>query len=222
MGKLKTKIENLGLSYNKEISILVFINFLIIAAGAAVIYFSFSLIAILAIVLVLMIFNYLFLSRYTKLVKKQKEDSLDDFVKIITYLEIFISNGCNVYGAIKKAIPFASSWNKFHLEKLVSEIDNDKSIKPFIDFAANYEGSVVENVMISIYQMIDDGENSERLLQFKFVFDRFYETHIDNKVSKKTKSLDSLNVLPLLGAGIVMIMVVVGVISIIGDLINVL
>ena len=84
MGKLKTKIENLGLSYNKEISILVFINFLIVAAGAAVIYFSFSLIAILAIVLVLMIFNYLFLSRYTKLVKKQKEDSLDDFVKIIT------------------------------------------------------------------------------------------------------------------------------------------
>lgn len=222
MNKFKTKIENLGLSFKKEMSMLVAINVLIVGIAAAVIYFYFSLIVIMVIFSILVLFNYLYLSRYQKLLKKQKEDNLDDFVKIITYLEIFISNGSNVYGAFKKAIPFASSWNRFHLEKLVSEIDNDKSIKPFIDFAANYEGTIIENVMISIYQMIDDGENSERLLQFKFVFDRFSQTHIDNKVSKKAKSLDTLNTLPLVGAGITMVMVVVGVVSIIGDLINVL
>lgn len=222
MNKLKTKIENLGLYYNKEISILVVANLLIIVPAVAIYYFTQSLIAVIGAGFVLVVFNYFFLSRYQKLLRKQKEDSLDDFVKIITYLEIFISNGSNVYSALKKAIPFAASKNKFHLERLVAEIDNDKTIKPFIDFAANYEGAIIENVMISIYQMIDDGENSERLLQFKFVFDRFHQTHIDNKVSKKTKSLDTLNTLPLLGAGIVMIMVVVGVISIIGDLINVL
>lgn len=222
MSNLKTKIDSLGLSYKKEISKLVFLNIGFLLVLGTILYLYANLLLIAGLSSVLLLANYIFLSRYQRLIRKEKENNRDEFIKIIAYLEIFISNGSNVYGALLKTITYASSWTKFHLEKLIFEIDRDKSVKPFIDFAANYEGSVIENVMISIYQMIDDGENSDRLLQFKFVFDRFHEAHLTLKIAKNIKAYDSLNSLPLVGAGFVTFIVTFGIISIIGDLINVI
>ncbi|NLB49512.1 MAG: hypothetical protein GX807_01665 [Erysipelotrichia bacterium] len=222
MNNLKLKIESLGLSYNKEILKLVFLNLGFLVLLGLGFYFYRNVLIISTLGAVLILINYLFLTRYQRMIKKEKENNLDEFIKIIAYLEIFISNGSNIYSALNKTIVYASPWTKYNLEKLLAEIDRDKSDKPFIDFAKNYEGSIIENVMISIYQMIDDGENSDRLLQFKFVFDRFHEMHLNQKITKKIKAYDNLNSLPLIGAGFVTFLVTFGIISIIGDLLNVI
>ncbi|MFA7385004.1 MAG: hypothetical protein WCZ24_02255, partial [Bacilli bacterium] len=102
MNNLKLKIESLGLSYNKEILKLVFLNlgFLVLLGFGFYFYRNVLVIATLGAVLVLI--NYLFLTRYQRMIKKEKENNLDEFIKIIAYLEIFISNGSNIYSALNK------------------------------------------------------------------------------------------------------------------------
>jgi hypothetical protein len=222
MDKIKNRIIGLGLSYKNEILKLVSINIAAIIILLGVIIFYFNILLVGSIALLTLLSDYLFLNRYKKLEKINKEKEIEEFINIITYLEIFMSNGLNVYGALNKTSEYASSITKRYLGKLLNDIDEDKSISPFISFAKNYSLRIIENVMISIYQMVDIGENSEQLLQFKFVFERFKDGHEESKMNKKQKNLDMLNSLPLVGAGIITIMVLFGVISIIGGIINVI
>ena len=91
-----------------------------------------------------------------------------------------------------------------------------------MDFAKKFNNTVIENVMISIYQMIDEGENIQSLSQFSLLFNEFAKTNEDSLFDKKVKSMDTMNTFPLIGAAAITIILTFGIFSIIGDLINVI
>mgnify|MGYP003297993930 FL=1 len=105
---------------------------------------------------------------------------------------------------------------------LLKNIDEDKSVQPFVDFARLFNNTIIENVMISIYQMIDEGENVHSVSQFSLLFNEFAKNNEENAFDKKVKSLESLNTFPLIGAAAITIILTFGIFSIIGDLINVI
>ena len=101
-------------------------------------------------------------------------------------------------------------------------IDQDKTIAPYINFSKNFKTPIVSNVMMNIFQMVNQGEDVKKLEQFDLLFIRFFENHQELETIKTKKSMDNLSIFPLIGAGIITIMLIVGVVIIMEDMINVL
>ena len=74
--------------------------------------------------------------------------------------------------------------------------------------------------MISIYQMIDDGEQSNYLNQFELIFDKFSEVMNEQNLKNKDKNMGTLSAAPLVGSCFLIITITVGIVSVLGEVIN--
>ena len=219
---LKSRIEALGLNYNKEIAIMAII-FILFALGGFAIYFFLkeTMIGIIVMVLGLAVDAY-YLTRYSALEKNMEKEHIEELVSLLSYFEIYISNKNNVYNSFKMLLPYCSVFMDDAINELLNHIDQDKTVGPYIRFATKFNSSVVESLMLSIYQMVDNGENINQFSEFDLHFSNIRSKHQDDLIDSKKKSLDSLNVYPLIGAGLITITLSLSIISIIGDYVNVI
>ena len=111
---------------------------------------------------------------------------------------------------------------KEKIETLLSEIDEDKTVQPFVNFARNFQQLSSHSLMLSIYQMIDQGENSEQLLQFNVIFDELSKNRNKEMVNQQDRALSNMSTFPLIGAGMITITLTISILTILGDLINVI
>lgn len=219
---LKAKIEYCGLSYKTEITKFLVITFLSIFVDILLFFLLNNFQTIVFLCLFELVITYLFLSSYTSKVKSIDEDRENEFVTAISYFEIFVTNKNNVYQSFNKIIPYCSEWMKESISKFLKEIDEDKTVQPFVNFANNFKIKVATNIMLSIYTMVDQGESFEQINQFQIVFEQFQKSKQIENLEKKKRSLSILASLPFVGAAGITIVLVIAVISIIGDLINVI
>ena len=70
--------------------------------------------------------------------------------------------------------------------------------------------------------MIDEGESGNHMLQFSILFDQLSNSQHKARLDKKEKSLGGLSSFPLLGAGLITLLITFGIITIMGDMINVI
>ena len=218
--RLKQQMLELGLSPKQEFVILscVDISLTVISAFA---YIFFKQLLYLAIgVAILFIFDLLFLSRYSRQIMAKNSENLQEFATIFGYFRIFLHNGYSVYSGLKEIINFASDNLKRSLEKLINDIDKDKSVQPFVDFAHQFNEIIIEEMMISIYQLIDDGESSDYLNQFELIFDKFSDLLYQKYLRTKDSRLGLLSSAPLIGSCFLIIVLTLGIITIIGDLVS--
>ena len=108
------------------------------------------------------------------------------------------------------------------IQSLILEIDNDKSVKPFINFANKFQNKVASNVMMSIYQMVDEGENGLHMYQFQNLFQQLSKSQQLEMIDAKERSMSSISSFPLIGAGALTVLLTFGIISVMGEMINVL
>ena len=108
------------------------------------------------------------------------------------------------------------------IQSLITQIDNDKSVKPFINFANKFTNKIANNVMLSIYQMVDEGENNIHLLHFQSLFEELKRNQQKDLIDGKDRSMSSLSSLPLIGAGAITVLLTFGIIFLMGEMINVL
>ena len=173
-------------------------------------------------VMALAILNYLFFNSYISKKKEILKDRENELITIIGYFQFFISNSYNVYQAFKSLVPYSSPWMEEQILSLTNEIDNDKSIKPFMNFANKFTNKVAGNVMLSIYQMVDEGENNIHMLQFESLFQQLSRDLNEQRIDEKDRSMGSISSLPLIGAGAVTVLLTFGIISLMGEMISVL
>lgn len=217
-----TTLNYLGLSFKREIIILITINLLLIGVLVLLINFNVTNFMIFMYSILIPFINYFYLSRYKDLVRKMEEKHNTEFISLLSYFEIFISNHNNVYRSFEMLIPYSSDWMNEKLEKMLQEIDLDKSVNPYVRFAKNFSYLVIENVMVSIYQMTEQGENDYSLMQFDHVFSSLNDALMTNKIAVHEKNIDTLNAFPLISAGLITLILTLSIISILGDLTNVI
>ena len=75
-------------------------------------------------------------------------------------------------------------------------------------------------MMISIYQMIDDGSDSNYLVQFELIFDKFSELLHTKQLNNKDKSLANLTMTSLVGSAYLIITITLGVVTLLGEMLN--
>ena len=218
----KETIEFVGLSYKKELLKIVIANAVFII-GILLLYFLFDyLIYAIVAVIGLLAVDYLLISRYKdkkNLMLKKREDEL---IAIISYFEIYLQNKNNVYQSFNLLIPFCSPWMKDKIETFLREIDKDKTVQPFINFANNFKQLAGHSLMLSIYQMVDQGETTDQLKQFNVIYDELARNRNKEMIEQKERSLVNMSTFPLAGAGLITVTLTISILSLLGDLINVI
>lgn len=219
--KLKETIEFTGLSYSKEITKIALAN-VVSLLGAFSLYFFFkSVIYSLLAVIFLSVIDYVLLSRYGDMKKAILKSRENELIAILSYFDVYIRNNNNVYQCFNLLIPYCSNWMKGRIETLIKEIDKDKTVQPFVNFANNFTNIATQSLMLSIYQMVDQGESAEQLTHFKLLFDEISKNRNKEMVEQKDKSLSNMSTYPLIGAGLITISLTISILMIVGDLINV-
>ena len=218
--KLKQKMIYLGLSPKRELGILLLVDFVLLLSAALLYVFLKELLYSGISVGVMLIFDLVFLTRYSKSISAKNSENLRDFATIFGYFRVYIHNGFSVYSALKELVNFANEDLKKSIRILIKEIDEDKSVQPFIKFARQFKEIIIEEMMISIYQMIDDGETSDYLLQFEMIFDKFSDLLYDKSLKSKNAKLGTICSSALVGSCFLIIVLTLGIIGLIGDMIN--
>lgn len=220
--KLKELIEFIGLSYQKELLKIGLINIAILTTAILVFMFSKSLVYLGLITASLVVLDYYLLSRYSDLKKNVLKARENELITLISYFEVYIQNSNNVYQSFNLLIPYSSDWMKEKIETLLKEIDEDKSVQPFINFANNFTQLSTHSLMLSIYQMVDQGESYQQLLQFNSVFDTLAKNRHQELNDQKEKQLSNMSIFPLIGAGLITITLTISILLILGELIYVI
>ena len=220
MNKLKERLIRLNISFRKEL-----IRYIIISVVLIIIFTVVSLLTkiyylFIVMALVLLGFSYLYISRYKSIEDKRKQNDLLEFVNLFAFFRIYLKNGLNVYSALKEMINFANPNLKELFQKLIDEIDENKTVEPFIKFAKYFNNLLVEEMMVSVYQIIDDGSDSNHLIQFELIYDKFSETLQKERMNAKDKSLANITVSALVGSAYLITVITIGIISILGDMMN--
>lgn len=222
LNNLKKTIEFVGLSYKKEQIKIIIANVLCLVLFALVMIFYRTPMMIVVGLLLIVGVNYYIFSSYSLKKQRLNKQRADEFVNAISYFRIFISNRNNVYQSFNKLIEYSSDWMKDKLEIFLSAIDSDKSIKPFTDLADRFDLPIARNVLVSIYQMVEQGETSEQLNQFTILFEQMSKTLNDERKDRKLRSFDLVSYFPIIGAGLVTIALTFSMLSLVGDMINVI
>ena len=220
MQKLKSNMIALGLSPKDEFKKLLLIDFCLLIFSALVYSLTKSLTYSIMVLFSIFLVSIFYLSRYGTKIDQQKALDLEEFTNLFSYFKIYINNGYSVYSALKEIEQFANESLKKQLKTLIEEIDSDKSIEPFIKFSQNFNEVIVEEMMLTIYQMVDDGVNSQHLLQFELIYDKFSDLMYQKNIKRKDSKLGTLSSSSLVATCYLMIVLTVGIISVIGELIN--
>ena len=206
----------------KEIIKIAVANVLIIGAATTLTVFLKQVMIAFVGIIVMVIANYLIFNSYLDKKKAILDEREHEFIAIISYFQFFITNSYNVYQAFQSLIAYASPWMEEQIQSLILEIDNDKSVKPFINFANKFKNNVAGNIMMSIYQMVDEGENGLHMYQFNSLFQQLSKSQQIELIDSKERSMGSISSYPLIGAGAITVLLTFGIISVMGEMINVL
>lgn len=220
MNKLRESIELAGLSFKKEVIILAILNALFLTCGLLIILLLKKPLYIAFVIFFAVIVDYLCLSRYKTILVNKNADVELEFISLLPFFRTYLKNDFSVYQSLKELVSFSSPILMDRLNKLIEEIDTDKSITPFINFALTFKSNNIEQLMISIYQMIDEGNNSPYLIQFESIFSKLRDDYYKTLLEKKEKGLSNMSMYPLIGSGLLIVMISFGVIQVIGDMIN--
>ena len=220
MKKLKTKIINLNLNYKKEITkitlTIIIVNFLIAFLVIYLKTIKLLIFAFLATFLILYIFNV----NYDKRIISYKQSLENEFVTTLNYIQTYLSNGYNVYQSINEILEICNdNLNKLFMT-LLADIDEDKSVTPFITFANNFSSSLIQQVMISLYLMVENGTDITYISRFTPLFSQLKKDNEQKIIKNINSRYDSLNLLPVVGAAIITIIIIIGIVSIIGGMLN--
>ncbi len=206
MNALKAQIEQCGLSYRKEMGLYfaAFAFFVLLAVG--IYFWRGNAFFVLYPLVGLLLFSYAYLTRYGRQLARQARERTSEFVRLFTYFGIYINDGFNVYHALEEVKGFASPELEKMLEKLLSDIDADKSVTPFVNFSSAFDDLSIRGVMVSVYQMVEEGIGGVYVEQFRRLFGKLADHEHRRGAEKYRSRLEGLTSLPLFGTGIAMVM----------------
>ena len=218
--KLKQKILNLKLNQKKEFLKFLIGNLVITAVGIVLIFINKSLYYLFFIAIGDLFFSYLFLSRYDQIESDKRKRLEIEFVEVFSYLRIYLLNKETVYTALTKANQYTSKEMNTKISEFLIKIDEDKSIVPFLEFGKYFKNKTIEEVMIALYQMVDGGYQENYINQFIIVFENLRKISEEGSLNNRYKKMNNLNLFTLFGSAYLMLVMLIVIVTVIGDMTN--
>ena len=218
--KLKQKILNLKLNPKKEFLKFLIGNLVITAVGIVLIFINKSLYYLFFIAIGDLFFSYLFLLRYDQVESDKRKRLEVEFVEVFSYLRIYLLNKETVYTALTKANQYTSKEMNTKISEFLIKIDEDKSIVPFLEFGKYFKNKTIEEVMIALYQMVDGGYQENYIDQFIIVFENLRKISEEGSLNNRYKKMNNLNLFTLFGSAYLMLVMLIVIVTVIGDMTN--
>ncbi len=219
--KFKETYAEAKLDFKKEIIKFAVVNISLIVLSAVVYIFSKQIITLACIGIFLITIDYLLLTRPSQIVKKQREDLESEFVHVFVYFGLFVKNGRPVYNALEDCMRYSSDNLRDKIKTLLDEIDEDKTITPYMNFAKNFQNLEIKQVLISIYKMSIEGGGEEYLRQFDAIFTTLSNSKRNKSIENEKSKYGNYNFLPMLASALSMGIIAVAVIVLMEEYTNV-
>lgn len=210
---LKEKMLNAGLN-PKKVALYLFVADVFVIAFAVFSYFVLQT-SLIICVSMLGLIPLIDIFSLQKMLRGKSSDNIaleTEFVRVFSYLNIYLHNGLPVYTSIKNIVEFSSKEMKNRLRKLLKEIDEDKSVAPYVAFASDFPSLLVKEVMVSLYLIAEQGGVEAYMPQFEKTFDQLAKEKRTFDKERRIGKLNTLCFLPLVGSGASMLMIVSGIV----------
>ena len=150
--------------------------------------------------------------------KDETKDNLNiaNFINVFTHFRVALDSDANVFNALSASLDLTSGRMHEELERLISAINKDHSVTPFINFAKKYNHRFVTHIMINIYMLINHGLDPKRLWQFNYLFESLLKEYNDAEISQHQNSYDRFDLSLFLGSGIMMFTIMGSILSLLG------
>ena len=130
-------------------------------------------------------YQYMQLKNKKKNIVTLKRRMFPSFVKKL----LILLRTNNIYNALLKMRNYSDEPIKKYLEQLIKEIDNDKTVKPFTNFANNMEFIEAYQVMTMLYTFSEHSMNRKHLVSLENMISQLYENEIDEYIEQKKRLL---------------------------------
>lgn len=220
--KLKNEYEKANLNFKKEaINLLLCVLLLIGMAIFMAFYLNNFYISFVGI-LFLALGAYLLIDKPKRVLSKRRATLENEFVHVFAYFAIFIRNGKPVYNALEDCLRYSSEGMSEKIKTLLEEVDNDKSITPYMHFADNFDNLEIKQVLVSIYKMSIEGGGDEYLRQFETIFYALSSSKRQSRLEEETNKFSNYNFLPLIASALSMGIIAVAVVILLEEYSNVI
>ena len=218
MKKYKARLIEYNIDFKKEMKIIAafFIIYVLALITFIVFFRNVSTIIFLVFLLALLCISYYI--RIESIIKKTDEKRYFEFINLLSLFRIFLENNMEIYQSLNELLPFSTNWMKTKLNLLIDEINDDKSIKPFINFSRYFKNEMAKTILITIFQMFDTGIDANKLINFSYQHEKsldYEATFFSENVKQK---FDSVIMFSLLGAGIFTFALMIGIINLLGEM----
>lgn len=212
---MKESVNILGLDWNKikkrwkRIYLLSLIIFIFCC-------FAFPLKFSVFIFVLMLLYVEIEKKSYSSKVQKIKNIKQLEFINFISYITVFLENKFNVYQSLNICLPYINKYLRDDIELFIKEIDNDKSIIPYMNLAQKIETSQINQIMMLLYQIDKNGYDSKYLSKFPYLLDKANEINMKEKIMKKRNELGIFSLIPLLSLLIIIFYMVFSIIGMVG------
>lgn len=152
-----------------------------------------------------------------KMKKTDKWIPVHEFVQTFSLFRMNLTGTGNVYKTLERTANFSHGTMNVYLYELVGQLKNSTSINPFISLASHFKEPLVKHILINIYQLMINGGDSAMLFEFNYLFDRLYELNSVALYEEVKRKHETLAQLPMLGSGLLVMLIMVGVIGLLGS-----
>lgn len=129
--------------------------------------------------------QYLSIKKKKKSIATLKRRMFPSFVKKV----LILIRTNNIYNSLLKMVDYTDEPIKQYLIQLLKDMDNDKTVKPFIDFANNMEFIEAYQVMTMLYTFSEHSMNKKHLVSLEQMISQLYENEIDEVIESKKRLL---------------------------------
>ena len=176
----------LGINYKKALknriknSIIIFLLFLVIGIILQKYWIS-------GLSILISIFYYKMQYYSTKKKRKQliviKKRMFPSMVKKL----LILLRTNNIYVSLNKLLTFTDEPIRKYLKELIDEIDNDKSITPYINFANKMEFIEAYQVMVMLYTFSEKSMSKSHLKSLEDMIFQLYNNEIEDVIETKKR-----------------------------------
>ena len=183
---LKVLLGWLGIDYKKAIknrvrkTIVLFLLVVVLGFLLKNVYIIFSSLLVSIIYYKL---QYYFIKNERNKTVDLKRKMFPSFIKKL----LILLRTNNIYISLNKLLEFTDDPIKKHLKELISDIDNDKSIEPYIKFANNMEFIEVYQVMIMLYTFFEKSMSETHLISLENMITQLYENEVEDVIESKKR-----------------------------------
>lgn len=172
------------------------IGFLLISLIAY--YFVKNIILSVVIIVMPLLLSFIKKNEEKKRNKKIMESKEYEFANMLSYLLVFLENNFNVYQSIKMSMSFTQNILAEDLGKLIEDIDLDKSIQPYQNFANKFNSTIIYQIVMMIYQLDVNGYDPKYLYNFPSLINSLKQSKIENMISSRKMNMSFLTITPII------------------------